>query len=274
MNEIQKRILLIYKEIKKVCDLHRIEFFSIGGTAIGSIRHHGFIPWDDDIDITIKIEDFDNFINVCRAELPSWLEVFIPGETSHLGLPYIKIMDNRTMMTCSAEMPYKDCYTGVFVDVMVLYGMPRHFKQLGRHIIKMGYLMRAQSIVKLQFPSKLPIPHFLLWFATRPVAWFRAKDYYWRKYVKFLHSNNVDNSKYVAYTGGNYVLPRQWFASAKEVPFEDTVMKVPVCYNEYLTMIFGDYMQLPPEENRIPAHIDNGGILDLNKSYKEYAESK
>ncbi len=270
MNIIQKRILEIYKEIKKVCDAHNIEFCSIGGTTLGAVRHNGFIPWDDDLDIAIKIEDFETFVNVCRECLPDWLEVFIPGETKHWGLPFIKIMDNRTMMTCSSEMSYKDCYTGIFVDVMILHGMPRYFKQLKSYIGKMGFLVRAQSAVKQKFSLKTPLPHILLWVMTRPVSWFCSKDFYWKKFLKFLQTYQIEGSRYVADTGGMFVFPHSWFAYTKKMPFENTIMKVPIGYDGYLTMVYGDYMQLPPEEKRTADHIDSGGILDLNKSYKEY----
>ncbi len=270
MTLVQERILDIYKEIKKICDKNGIEFFSIGGTTLGAIRHKGFIPWDDDIDIAVKIEDFDRFVELCKTLMPNWIEVFVPGETSHWGLPFIKIMDNRTMFTCSAEIPYPDCYTGVFVDVMILHGMPKYFKPLNSYIKELGFLVRAQEVVKHHRIPNAPLPHILLWFITRPVAWFFSNDYYWRKFLSFLRKQPIHNSRYVADTGGMFIFPQSWFVTSVEMPFEDTIMNVPIGWDGYLKMVYGEYMNLPPENKRDGGHLDKGGILDLERSYKEY----
>ena len=268
------RILAIYKEIKGLCEKHHITYYSIGGTTLGAIRHKGFIPWDDDLDMAVKIGDFERFVSVCKSELPEWLEVFIPGETKHCGWPYIKIMDNRTMLTCSQEMQYPDCYTGVFVDIMILHGMPKSYKAMAQYIKRWGYLVRGQAAVKSKLSLKAPLPHVVLWFLMRPYAWFKPADYMWKKFLTFLKQYQVEGERYVSDTGGMFIFPQAWFGKTETIPFEDTTICVPVGWDGYLRMVYGEYKQMPPEEKRHGGHLDKGGVLDLEHSYKEYASGK
>ena len=86
MNELQKKILDIFKAVSKICKEHGITYYAIGGTAIGAVRHQGFIPWDDDLDIAIPIEQYDQFIAIARRELPEGLIVMTPADIEHYAL--------------------------------------------------------------------------------------------------------------------------------------------------------------------------------------------
>ena len=75
MTEIQKKILDIFHQISQICDKEKIEYYAIGGTCIGAVRDKGFVPWDDDMDIAIPIEQFDKFIDIAKQKLPPKYEV-------------------------------------------------------------------------------------------------------------------------------------------------------------------------------------------------------
>ena len=92
MNDLQKKILDIFKAVAKICKDHDITYYAIGGTAIGAVRHQGFIPWDDDLDIAIPIEQYDRFIEIARRELPEGLTVMTPVDIEHYRFGHRRIM--------------------------------------------------------------------------------------------------------------------------------------------------------------------------------------
>lgn len=110
MTDTQKVILSIFKEIKQICERHNIKYYAIGGTCIGAVRHKGFIPWDDDIDIAIPIEQYFIFLDYARKELPDYLYVLSPKDTVHYPNGFSKICDNRTMFIMRSSLKYPDSY--------------------------------------------------------------------------------------------------------------------------------------------------------------------
>lgn len=269
MTEVQECILNIYKEIKKICEKHNIIYYSIGGTTLGAVRHKGFIPWDDDLDIAVKAEDYLRFIEVCKTELPEQYEVYIPGEKKHWGLNIIKIVDNRTTSVAARRVKYPDSYSGVFVDVMILHGLPRMFVKLGIILIKLNFLIRAQYELKCDFEKK-SMSLQVLWLMLRPIRWFMPDDYLWKKYLNFVLSLPFEGQRYATDTGGMFIFPNKWFQKVETFAFEDTTINVPSGWDDYLSMVFGNYMQLPPEDKRRGGHVDKDGILDLHRSFRKY----
>ena len=123
MNELQSEILSIYKEINKVCKRNNIDCIAVAGTCLGAVRHQGFIPWDDDLDIGVAIEDYDRLLSLLRKELPPHLKVITPSDVKHMHLFFSKVTNINT--TCIEEnvKPFPDRYMGVFVDLFPLFGI-------------------------------------------------------------------------------------------------------------------------------------------------------
>lgn len=262
MNNLQKVIYNIYKEVLIVCDRHDIPFYAIGGTCIGAIRHNGFIPWDDDLDIAIPIEHFDSFIRYAKEELPKHLYVLTPKSMVHYPNHFIKVCDDRTTFVMESSLKYRDSYKGVFVDVMPISGIPK--KALSRFVFIwtlrcLDVLNNTRRYGSGVVSSLLKVFHF---------------DLFSSLYHKILWKHPFYSSQFTSFTWFPSFLNRgvfetKYFGIPKPHLFEDTVMMVPCNYHEYLTFQFGDYMVIPDTTDQ----ETHGGLIDLNISYKKYQES-
>ncbi|MDY4788230.1 MAG: LicD family protein [Bacilli bacterium] len=278
MKEIHKIILDIFKEVSKICEENKISYFAIGGTCLGAIRHKGFIPWDDDLDIAIPIEDYQRFIDICKKCLPPKYTVFVPRDFKHNNLNFIKIIDNTTMLTQKEFMQWKETYSGVWIDVMPISGVPTDSKKRNRFIKKawihewIGYKEKASMKNQRKLIGKIA------WIACRLPYYVFPKEYQWDKWMKMLLKYPLNESQYTGYVWSKnlkrLIFPTEWFSTTIDVKFEDTTIKCPIGWHEYLTQMFGDYMKLPPEEKRTSGHDFDGGCVDLKHSYKDYQDGK
>lgn len=272
MNDLQQCILNIYKEVKKICEKYNIKYFAIGGTCIGAVRHKGFIPWDDDLDIAIPIEQIDNFIEKAKSELPEYLEILTGENNSCYILPFFKIIDKRTTFIEDAEKNNTQRYKGVFIDVMPISGIPINSKC---KINKMFLFKRKlyavfNQIKKLKMSESITLKRKIVKIALNIVDNCFSNDYFFKKYIKLLKKYPLELSNETGYVWSNNIywlhFPTSYFSETIELQFEDTVMNCPIGYHEYLTKQFGNYMQKPPVHKR----QTHPGFIDLKCSYKEY----
>ena len=271
MNVIQERIFEIFLEIKKICEKNNIKYFAIGGTCIGAVRHKGFIPWDDDLDVAIPIEKFTEFKYFAERELPSFLKIYTCDEVVHYYNIFIKIVDTRTSFIEEQEYEYPDAYKGIFIDVMPIAAIPieginREWFYLKRKILSSlnagrrfpefnskNCLMRTVNKFIRKCERRIPFNYF-------STKWFRLIQQY-----------PFENAQYVGYVWSKAVkkltFPKSYFDESVEIEFETTTIACPKEWDLYLKQQFGDYMKLPPESKRKTAHY---GVIDLNQSYIEF----
>lgn len=272
MNDVQKCILSIFKEVAKVCEENNIPYYAIGGTCIGAIRHNGFIPWDDDLDIAIPIEFYDRFLDLAKNNLPKEYYVITPSDNHHYHTLWAKVCDNRTTFIEESEFDYLDSYKGVFVDIMPISGVPssRLLRLFFRHWLL--FLDRSNRILrfgnssnkKIRYTKYLPytlLSHFV------PFHFF--SDLFYKELKKHLFYESKMTG-YVWYTCWlkRLVFPSDWFRKGVLVQFEDTTINCPSEYKKYLQFQFGDYMTLPPIDKR----QIHSGIVDLTIPYYKYTK--
>ena len=272
MNDVQGHILALYKVAKQICEKHNIPYYAIGGTAIGAVRHNGFIPWDDDLDIAIPIEHFWEFFNYAKEELPSYYSIKNGKTDKYYIYPFGKIVDERTTFIEEWEKPDSRLYKGIFMDVMPIAGIPsqvdeqKKFMETLMRNIQLNNWRRVPA--RCSDGKKERIFKSMVKVILSPFP----NDYYFKKVFEMLESRPLSKSENTGYTWGLYggkkiIFSSEWFTETVEVPFEDTIMRCPIGYDEMLSTQFGDYMKLPPEEKRISMHKP---FIDVNKSYKEY----
>lgn len=233
LKELQIATVNVYVAFADLCNRHSLRHFAAFGTLIGAIRHKGFIPWDDDIDIWMPRPDYDKFLQCAVQELPATLKwQSIENDTNYLH-PFGKVIAKET---------------GHYIDVFPLDGLPNSRAGLFMYCVKRAILRRAADENRLPFKiisGMLANQHAN---RLRFIEWSRSIPYETSEYVG-------SPSAYDAYrTPERWRFRREWFADSIDMPFENLTIKVPKGYDNILTGIYGDYMQPPPEGQRIPSH--------------------
>lgn len=253
-NEQLKCIELdILREIKRVCEENDLRFCLCGGTLLGAIRHNGFIPWDDDIDIYMSREDYNRFIrlfNKCSGDRYK----FICMENSPVYcLPFGKVVCTETSLfeTQCRSTPGM----GVYVDVFPLDGLGDSLDRAKRIISKCSsyrrWLMLAMSKKRRATPIDM-LKNLLCG------VLFCCRRIFYSRYLKRATENSFETSKYVAFCGAYYgekeILDKEIFSAFEFHEFEDELYPIPVEYDTYLRQLYGDYMTPPPKEKQITHH--------------------
>lgn len=277
MTEIQSIILDVYKEFKRICDEKGLRYFAIGGTCIGAIRHKGFIPWDDDMDVAMPLEDYIRFQEIVQTDLKPPYELFDIKEHPNSFLKFLKLYNGKTTFVECTNQYNKDSYMGVFMDIMPLVGFPEDKKEGRCHLKKANIFARLSAASRLRLKDKPTLKSKIFSLVSKPITIGKPFNYYLLKYQNLISRYKFGETKDVFFAWRvpleapyKNMFPYEIFAESISVPFEDTEMRVPKDYDRYLKMDFGDYMKLPPEDKRRGGHP--AAILDLHKSYKEYVK--
>ncbi len=248
----------ILDEIVRICKKHKLNYYLVGGTLIGAIRHKGFIPWDDDLDISMPREDYEKFLEVAPLELNEkyYLENRKYNEKFHL--PFTKIKKNNTEFR-EIFTSKLDNHKGIFVDIFPLDNIknPSNFLTKIRSIIIKNTVQAVFVKLKLQKLNECRRPFLCALYQP-----FSVKTMY--KFQRFLMTkDNKIETKYLCNFCGQYSIWKETFdrkmLTPVKVPFEDKKYNTFKYYDEYLRHIYGDYMKLPPEEDRVnhsPSNID------------------
>ena len=277
INKLHQEILSIFKCFKQICQKYKLTYYAIGGTCIGAIRHNGFIPWDDDLDVAMPVEDYLKFREIAKIELTGKYRLYDYMDEKLNKFNFLKIHDTSTTFVEKEEYQYPKKYKGVYIDIMPIAGIPKNI------FLQKLYLNKLLFLTKLDLNNRTPLKYKktiiskIQWIMIKPLISFKY-DFYtkiieknWKKY-KINDKNDILfawriplNKPY------SNVFKYEYFSNTKEVNFEDTTIDVPIKYDEYLKKDFGNYMELPPIEKRI---THKPAILDLNKSFIYYAEKR
>ncbi len=253
LRHLQLVILQIMKDIDDVCRRYDIEYYLLGGSAIGAIRHKGFIPWDDDLDIIMTYDNYERFIKVCREHLDPQ-KYYVQEGLKDWPLNYSKIKLLGTHFDEIDAYVKDERQKGIFVDVFKLDNTPSNrllqFWQYACAKYRVCYLMGKRTYKSADWKKKL----FMASAFPQNIGFIR-RFFEWQSELY-----NGKDTEYVAFFYGlnrfrKCIFKREVLGKPRRVEFEDTMLPVANDYDTYLRICFGDYMQLPPEEERQPKHL-------------------
>ena len=258
-DEERKKIQLsILKEIKNICEKENITYYLAYGTLLGAVRHKGFIPWDDDIDIMMPRKDYDRFIHLTKNNA---FEVISIETNNKYIYSFAKAVDYNTKLVvegirCSLQM-------GVYVDIFPIDNVGNSYKE-GKQFFKSNSILFGLSVasnwnkyIKGRTDNKKRnLLRFLSFCLSRvvPQVWIHEK------YNKSISRRKKLKDKYVAVCMSPYgikeIMPVSVYSNPKQISFEGELFNVPNKYDCYLKKIYGDYMTPPPPEKRVNIHKD------------------
>ena len=256
--------LLILKDFIDICDENNIDYYLFFGTEIGAVRHQGFIPWDDDIDIMMFREDYEKFLKVMEEKNSEKYTVFDIRYDEHYFFQFGRLSLNGTYWAeyWDSQVPFK---LGIHLDLFILDKVPDNkFKRFlyMRRCLVLCKLCSISSIKIEQYSNLVKTVTHLLHFIFNKIG--LTPKYYQKKMLKLFRKYENQDCKYYADLTMNEqpYFKIEDLKPAKLVKFEDIYVNVPKNYDKILTELYGDYMQLPPEEDRYNHPID---IIDFGK---------
>ncbi len=267
--KIQLIELEMLKELARICKKYNLKFYLCGGTLLGGVRHEGFIPWDDDLDVYLPREDYDRFAKIVDSELDS--RMFYQDWFKEKGYPYnfAKIRMNGTKFVQN-ELIQCNMHHGIFIDIFPLDNVPDDKTEREKHLKKVTKLKTLLSISYMSLKkggSLRSIPECIAIILVK--AFFSQQGIHKKLENEILKYNEIDCANFAQKTGMNAikeVYPKAWFKNTEYVDFEKTKMPSPSCINEYLTYFYGDYMTPPPSNEWGQTHpikeLDFGTFFD------------
>lgn len=268
---LQKKSLEILQVFKEFCDKHHLLFYFCGGCCIGTIRHRGFIPWDDDIDVFMPRKDYEKLTELWPAEMGDTKYRFCRSNEKEFLRSLLSAISDETTTFIKERQSDLDISHGVRLEILPLDGCPssrsKRRLQILWALIYQLYMNQEAPTSKgrlFEWGGKLLLGMAPSWKRRYKIAKFAEKQM--SKYPIESCDRITELCARYQYMVNEY--PREAFESAQYQQFEGLEMPIPVGYDAYLQMAFGDYMSLPPEEQRIPKH--EAVYIDVENSYKNY----
>lgn len=255
VDELKKIQIGILDFIDGFCSSHEIKYYLTGGTLIGAIRHKGYIPWDDDIDICMMREDYDKFIELLREANNPTYKVYSHTFLKDYPAPYAKVINNNTVLIENTVFPYA---MGVFIDVFPLDTIPLSKKLQKRLYNKfnMYYGMLQMKQIKWNTRRKLVKNLFIefsrLILKLIPISYIVNKMH--NNAIQYKDMDSPLCGDVVWGYGIREITKREFFENTILAEFEGKKYSIPQGYDMFLKGLYGDYMQLPPVEKRRSTH--------------------
>ena len=270
VRDVQGKILETMKYIDKLCRDNGIVYYIMGGTALGAVRHGGFIPWDDDLDIFMTPDQYKRFKEVFEQD-NSELFVLQEWKTTPDYLEYAKVRMNGTTFIEEHFKDRHEMHHGIYVDIMILHKVPE-----SRFVQKLVYYeskyVTLYALSQRNWRPKTKVQSMVLKFLkVLPNKWLAKKCY--KRIYKY--DDRTDDFKYCYWITPakfrNGLFDKSFFEDPVDVDFEDTKLLGSQKIKEYLAYRYGDYMKLPSEAAQKAAV--HAFIFDTEKDYKEYLEN-
>ena len=255
--KLQNIILNIMKFIDELCEKHHIEYYIIGGTALGAVRHGGFIPWDDDLDIAMTRDNYDRFLTIFEKEIDQ-NDFYLQVGRKDWPLYFSKLRLKGTLVEevgAGEEIAKEN--RGIFVDIFPLDAASNNIcGRIWQYIC--SKMLIAQAVSSRHYQTNSFIKKLVMQLSY-PIRFKSIEHFFFNQVTRY-------NSLKTKYIGDFFEIsklkdasyPSQIWGKPVKILFENIVLSAPEKTHDYLMFYFGDYMTLPPLENRVCGH--NNGV--------------
>lgn len=246
LKELQSTELEILKEFSRICNKHNLKYYLGGGTLLGAVRHGGFIPWDDDLDVLMPRSDFEKFAKLYYKELDSKYFFHFINTDKTYWLPFAKIRKNNTLFN-EKNIASVSAHKGIYIDIFPLDDTPVQESAKNQKRNKLLNDLNSSILAKRNIDVLLPIN---VWFYLPLRLTVKIRQY-------LMKNRNSDKNPFYINWGSNYnfviqTIPKSVYGEGVKISFSDEDFIVPSDYEYVLKRIYGnDFMTLPPKEKRI-----------------------
>ena len=262
LQRLQHVELDILKQAIAICDRHGLTYYMLGGTLLGAVRHHGFIPWDNDIDIGMPRPDYEKFLSYAKQELQSPYHLRTIEDSRAEYVYYYARLENQDVKLLRS-LSVKQVLISAWLDVFPLDGVPNDPQE--KKEWEKRCFRSKQYFIMAQFPyyatpedpkKKKPFSHKIARFLFLHFHLHRliSTRWAWERLDSALKSSHYESCdsliNYCGAWGFKEMFPKSVYGSGRLYPFEDLMLNGPEDYDTVLSQMYGDYMTPPPENKR------------------------
>ncbi|MBP1889161.1 lipopolysaccharide cholinephosphotransferase [Clostridium moniliforme] len=280
LREVQVILVNMLKDVDKVCRENNIDYWLTAGTLLGAIRHKGFIPWDDDIDISMMREDYNKFMKIGKEKLNNKYFIQSIYSDKNSQNQFMKVRDRNSILKMNKR---EKGHTGIFIDIFPMDSFTKNDSKIfikNKLMLKIRFYWMKYAKIKRPFFKNIK-GNFIKILARIYFSINRDYDYKnINEELKMYLSNmkydieNEDHIRYGIESVHNYIYHREDIFPLIDIEFEGYKFRAPNNYDKFLKTFFGDYMKLPKVEDRKPHHImelklklTKEEYIKLNKNY-------
>lgn len=265
MSDLQKKLLEMLKWFHNFCVEHNLVYYAIGGTLLGAVRHHGYIPWDDDVDLGLPRKDYVRLIEYMKECNSDKFVLECPSSKKDFVYGYCKLYDTTTTLIENTRYKTK---RGAYIDIFPIDGIGNNLEESKKNFTAINRKLNFVNTKVCALRKGRAFYKNLAIILSRcvPGNWQKSLQ----KVEKLCAAHDYDESLYVGNLYGNWhekeIVKKEWLGNPRLYTFEDMQLYGPQNADAYLTAIYGDYMTLPPIEKQASHH--DYILLDLDKSYE------
>lgn len=268
LEKLKELELEILKEFDRICKKYDLYYTAAFGTVIGAVRHGGFIPWDDDIDVYMKYDDYKKLEEIAEKELGDKF-YFQSRKNNVQNFIYWNRIGLKNTTSIDRNLSHIHADWGICIDIFPLLplgntqeeiqGGLKVYKNINKYCLKylmINTLSEAKGADRLKKAVHKFIPDSISVSLTN-------------KYLDMLGNKGMEHVRYCTSGTGGDILETGWFEEREYVAFEDIEVPIMKGYDEYLKKIYGDYMKLPSENERV-SHVNENIIIKFDEPYQNY----
>ena len=270
---VQRIQLAMLKEFIRICEKYHLRYFLLGGSALGAVRHSGFVPWDDDIDVGMPRADYEKFLAVAQAELGEnhFLQTYATDKNYPMN--FAKIRNSATAFI-QQNVAHINMNHGIFIDIFPLDGVPgqKASQKICSSIVKVFVCAILKKLNIKIYGSWTTFKSVTGWVIIVLLSILIPLEVLRRVVDAFVKINKYDDCSMIVNWYGAYglkeIIPKSYLDEGRSVLFENVSVAIPKNHDVYLRHLYGDYMTPPSVENRASHHCVD--IVDIENSYLVY----